>query len=73
MKISCGVTDEPVYSSSLSKPCCLRKYLRHIERAMLRTVLLILSLKFVEAKKKFKSSPKSCLVPRGSLFLLQRL
>jgi len=32
-----------------------------------------LSLGFVGAKQKFKFSPNSCLVPRGSLFLLHRL
>jgi hypothetical protein len=44
-----------------------------MERAILSMVLLMFSLTFLEAREKFKFSPNSCLVPGGSLILLQRL
>jgi hypothetical protein len=42
-----------------------------MERAIFRTILFILSLMLDEARKKFRFSPNSCLVPKGSLFLVK--
>lgn len=44
-----------------------------MERAILKIVLLRLGSRRFEAMQKFRFKPRSCFVPKGRLFLVQRL